>query len=144
MGLIWLCPSLLRPLFRLRAIARGSYTVTVSNQGPVSASGVIISNVLSGNLVLTGVAVAAGRDLHDQCQRQHRHRQCRRHDQRPSGYGGADGLRAAPAAFPGFRPGQLQLRCVGIIDLANTNNAAAATNSTRAAQPGDRHDGRSG
>ena len=34
--------------------------MTVSNQGPVSASGVIISNVLSHNLVLTGVAVGAG------------------------------------------------------------------------------------
>jgi uncharacterized repeat protein (TIGR01451 family) len=37
-----------------------TYTVTVSNQGPVSATGVLISNELSGNLVLTGVTVPAG------------------------------------------------------------------------------------
>ena len=36
-----------------------TFTVTVSNQGPVEATGVLISNVLSDNLVLTGVAYPA-------------------------------------------------------------------------------------
>jgi len=36
-----------------------TYTVTVSNQGPVTATGVLLSNVLSSNLVLTGVTFPA-------------------------------------------------------------------------------------
>ena len=89
------------------------YTVTVSNQGPVSAQGVIISNVLSDNLVLTGVTVEAGETYTTNASGNVATVNV---GEMTNGQVVTVGLRTyapLPPPFPGFGPAILQLHCGG-------------------------------
>jgi uncharacterized repeat protein (TIGR01451 family) len=115
-------------VFGFGQLPGASYTVTVSNQGPVSASGVLISNVLSANLVLTGVTVGAGETYTTNASQ---NSVMVNVGSMTNGQVVTVGLTAyapLPPPFPGFGPAFCRSVAEGIIDLTVTNNVGAATN----------------
>ena len=89
-----------------------TFTVTVSNQGPVGGTGCHFQRAF-GQPCLDSRVLSAPVHLHHQSLLRHRHVQHRGHGRRPVGDRQPDGLRAALPVFRWFRPGHLPVLRAG-------------------------------
>ncbi len=104
------------------------YTVTVSNQGPVTALGVYVSNLFSGNLVLTGVTLPPGGSYITNAGQNDVVVTLGTMTNGQTVVFGLTAVAALPPPFPGFGPVTCSSIALGIVDPSITNNFGVATN----------------
>jgi uncharacterized repeat protein (TIGR01451 family) len=104
------------------------YTVTVSNQGPVTALGVYVSNLFSGNLVLTGVTLPPGGSYFTNAGQNDAVVNIGTMTNGQTVSFGLTATAPLPPPFLGFGPATCAAVALGSIDPSNTNNFAVATN----------------
>jgi uncharacterized repeat protein (TIGR01451 family) len=105
-----------------------TYTVTVSNQGPVTALGVYVSNLFSGNLVLSNVTLPPGGSYFTNAGVNDAVVTIGTMTNGQAVSFGLTAVAPLPPPFLGFGPATCSSIALGTIDPSNTNNSAVATN----------------
>ncbi len=103
------------------------YTVTVSNQGPVTAFGVYVSNLFSGNLVLSNVTLPPGASYFTNAGQNDVVVNIGTMTNGQTVSFGLTAVAPLPPPFLGFGPATCSSIALGVIDPRNTNNFSSAT-----------------